>query len=303
MSYLIAVDDGFPIMDCFEVLRRFSADMQTTCHLVSVVDIPHLAATYHQIPEIPYDSIIRDARAHYTNLHIQLIEQFKQAWPQVEFVSHIKEGFAAFEVLELAHQLKASTLFCGARGLGSVKKFLLGSVSSQIVAQTDIPTIVIKGQSQGNKSIDADLNAKGPRPFRLAFASDGSEAAARACDYLIKNLQSASCIKVFSSVTKNRFFQSEPLSQIRYWESVKNTIKSNLTAQTLPLKEKTSQFSIEVEESAESPAQAIEGFVQVEKIDMIAFGKTGRSAFKRVFLGSVATHLASQLPCHALVVP
>jgi nucleotide-binding universal stress UspA family protein len=184
-----------------------------------------------------------------------------------------------------------------------VKKILLGSVSSQIVSQTDIPTIVIKEQSQGNRSIDADLNAKGARTFRLALASDGSEAAARACEYLVKNLQGATCIKVFSSVTKNRFFQSEPLSQVRYWESVKATIRGNLTTQTLPLKAKTSQFSIDVEESTESPAHAIEGFVQVEKIDMIAFGKTGRSAFKRVFLGSVATHLASQLPCHALVVP
>jgi nucleotide-binding universal stress UspA family protein len=84
--------------------------------------------------------------------------------------AHLAEGRAADEILHLAEQIGAGLIVIGSRGLGTVGRIALGSVSEGIVHNADCPVLVLRG-SEGSWP-----------PARVIFGHDGSEAARAAGD-------------------------------------------------------------------------------------------------------------------------
>ena len=60
------------------------------------------------------------------------------------FKSKIIWGSPAYEIQEMAKSKKFDLIVIGARGMGSVKEFFLGSVSNAIVHKSKIPVMVVK---------------------------------------------------------------------------------------------------------------------------------------------------------------
>ena len=84
--------------------------------------------------------------------------------------AHLLEGRAADEILNLAREIGADLLIVGSRGLGTVARIALGSVSEGIVHNAECPVLVLRG---GESSWP---------PERVIFGDDGSEAARAAGD-------------------------------------------------------------------------------------------------------------------------
>jgi nucleotide-binding universal stress UspA family protein len=82
--------------------------------------------------------------------------------------SHLREGRPAEEITKLAGELGVSLVVIGSRGLGMVKRLILGSVSEGVVQLAPCPTLVVRGGE-----------AAWP-PSRLVVGDDGSEEAGRA---------------------------------------------------------------------------------------------------------------------------
>ena len=59
---------------------------------------------------------------------------------QVDYISGKKPGPA---IVEFAEQIKADMCIMGTRGLGAIKKFMLGSVSSYVLQNSAVPVSVI----------------------------------------------------------------------------------------------------------------------------------------------------------------
>ena len=60
------------------------------------------------------------------------------------FKSKIIWGSPTCEIQEMANSKKFDLIVLGARGMGSVKEFFLGSVSNAIVHKSKIPVMVVK---------------------------------------------------------------------------------------------------------------------------------------------------------------
>ncbi len=60
------------------------------------------------------------------------------------FKSKIIWGNPTCEIHEMAKSKKFDLIVIGARGMGSVKEFFLGSVSNAIVHKSKIPVMVVK---------------------------------------------------------------------------------------------------------------------------------------------------------------
>jgi nucleotide-binding universal stress UspA family protein len=58
--------------------------------------------------------------------------------------NNIRWGDAAIKILEEAKEWKADTIFVGARGIGRIKRFLLGSVSSAVAAKAKCSVEIIR---------------------------------------------------------------------------------------------------------------------------------------------------------------
>jgi nucleotide-binding universal stress UspA family protein len=64
--------------------------------------------------------------------------------------SHLRMGQVALEIVALAEELQADLIVMGSRGLGGVRRALMGSVSDSVVRHAHCPVLVVrpeKGQA------------------------------------------------------------------------------------------------------------------------------------------------------------
>ncbi len=295
MSLMIAIDDGFPLASCSRLLQHFDLSGQET-NLVSVVDVSHIAATYHQIPEIPYATIIDDAKEHYNQLHKSISHELKKQWPNIKITSHTREGFVAHELAEFSQKLGCDALICGARGLKGLKKWFLGSVSSQLVNQISIPTFILKHPA--DKKVEP--SSKG---FKILLASDASGPSRRSVDFVIKHIRQAESIAVVSVLQHKKFFQHNAPDNIRDWTVLKDAVENDVREQAQKMRGNSAMVSSHMLDGEASPAALIFDQCAKAATDLLVFGKTGMSAIEKVLVGSVATQLANHADCHILIVP
>lgn len=115
-----------------------------------------LPETYWQADEEAHRALLRS--------EVARIEQAGGAVAE----AHLRAGDPAAEVVGLADELGASLLVVGSRGLGTVKRLVMGSVSEGIVHQASCPVLVMRG---GDRAWP---------PARIVMGEDGSPEAERA---------------------------------------------------------------------------------------------------------------------------
>jgi nucleotide-binding universal stress UspA family protein len=130
----------------------------------------HVVHAWHTVPTARLRAFMR---AELKRLGQELLEKgVKQAQEAGGRVAeaHLVEGRAADEILHLAGEIGAGLIVIGSRGLGTVGRIALGSVSEGIVHHADCPVLVLRG-GEGAWP-----------PERVVFGDDGSEAARAAGD-------------------------------------------------------------------------------------------------------------------------
>ena len=78
---------------------------------------------------------------------------------------HLRKGNPAQEITDLAEEIGAGMVVVGSRGLGALKRLVLGSVSKDVVRAASRPVLVVRGEWP---------------PSRIVVGDDLSEAAGRA---------------------------------------------------------------------------------------------------------------------------
>jgi len=86
--------------------------------------------------------------------------------------AHLLEGRPADAILDLAERIDADLIVVGSRGLGSVKRLLVGSVSLDVVHDADRPVLVVRGRSwpPARVVIGEDLSEEARSAARLGTA-------------------------------------------------------------------------------------------------------------------------------------
>ena len=84
---------------------------------------------------------------------------------------HVRVGRPAEEIVGLAEEIKAGLIVVGSRGLGGIRRALVGSVSDSVVRHAHCPVLVVRGEESGGPVL---LSKK------MLLATDGSEDAALA---------------------------------------------------------------------------------------------------------------------------
>jgi nucleotide-binding universal stress UspA family protein len=62
--------------------------------------------------------------------------------------THLRMGKAAAEIVELAEELGARLVVVGSRGLGGIRKALMGSVSDSVVRHAHCPVLVVRREEE-----------------------------------------------------------------------------------------------------------------------------------------------------------
>jgi nucleotide-binding universal stress UspA family protein len=82
--------------------------------------------------------------------------------------AHLREGKPEAEIIALAEEIGTGLIVVGSRGLGGIRRAMLGSVSESVVRHAHCPVMVVRARGNGQGA---------PSSQRILLATEGSEEA------------------------------------------------------------------------------------------------------------------------------
>ena len=206
-----------------------------------------------------------------------------------------RRGQAANEIVSAAEELGADVIAMGSRGLGGVKRFVLGSVSEQVMTYAPCSVLIARQPDhQGGPASDS--------PLRILLAYDGSPVAQAAVEQLASlALDAKTQIVAMTVLTLMTYYRMDVLQTTSpSWQAEKQAAQDDLERVAQRLKSLTPNVETQLHESGDA-SQSILDAAQAAGADLIVMGHKGRSGIGRLLLGSVASRVAQHAPCSVWV--
>jgi nucleotide-binding universal stress UspA family protein len=208
--------------------------------------------------------------------------------------AHLREGRTSDEVIALSEELGVGLLVVGSRGMGTVKRILIGSHSEEIVHHAHVPVLVVR---RGD--------AAWP-PERVVVGEDFSDDARRAGEFAasIAGLYDASMVLIYAHPDLPEVPPGEARdAAARELGDIRSRDEERLEGRAAELKELLGKRP-EVRVSDDYPAAVIlEATHEGEKPPLVAVGSRGLAGIMRTRLGSVSTKVVTAASGPVLVVP
>lgn len=183
---------------------------------------------------------------------------------------HLVKGLAPGEISDLAANLGAQLIVTGGRGLGLVKRLVLGSVSQGVARAAHIPVLVVPGRHE----------AWPPERIVVGFDASGASRSAAEMACAVTRATGAQLI-IATVVTTARLGSMMPGVAAAEAEELLLGIASQLRE----------QFAIPVGTAVlgGDPAHALLSLAAGSPPAMLAVGSRGEGVFRRLAFGSVST--------------
>lgn len=172
----------------------------------------------------------------------------------------------------------------GSKGLDALDRFMLGSVSTNLVHHATCPVLVVKGEAAPIR--------------RIALATDGSQASARTLAFVLNRFQPDRLtrtdgqapihVDVIHVMPLAKYPALKKAGENAFQQSVRKLVKAGFTAEPICRSGK--------------PAEEIIKLASRQRADLIVMGAKGLGAIARFLLGSVSTRVVQHAHCTVLVV-
>jgi nucleotide-binding universal stress UspA family protein len=215
----------------------------------------------------------------------------------------LAEGLAAPEILEALDRHRVELAVMGTRGLSGVKRFLLGSVSEQVLTHAPCSVLVVRGQPRR-----VDTHHAGGMQVLVAF--DGSSHASAAVDLLAKlGLPRSAVVTLLHVVETHDYVTSRLMetgrSDLR--RLAEEAIEARKQAGSRMLEKaqrvlKRRSLTVDTLVAEGHAAEAILKTAERIRADLVVMGSRGLTGMKRLLLGGVSHRVARHAPCSVLVV-
>lgn len=175
-------------------------------------------------------------------------------------------------------------LVVGSKGLDALDRFMLGSVSTNLIHHATCPVLVVKGEVTPLR--------------RITLATDGSSASAKALEFVLTKFQPDSStgkgrripiqVTVIHVMPFIKYPELKKAGRRLVEQSVRKLIKAGFTAEAVCQLGK--------------PDEEIMKVASKHHADLIVMGAKGLGAIARFLLGSVSTRVVQHSSCSVLVV-
>ena len=207
--------------------------------------------------------------------------------------SHLRVGRPDAEILALAEEINAGLIVMGSRGVGGVRRALVGSVSDSVVRHAHCPVLMVRGEPVSS-------------PTQVLLATDGSQdaelAATTAID-LSKRLD-AELHTVYvepmperHSSRSMRFPVDLPAEVV---ESVEQEAKIKLEEQLQKIKQ-AGEVAHAHPRVGVPPAEIV-ALAEEIGAGLIVMGSRGLGGIRRTLIGSISDSVVRHAHCPVLVV-
>jgi nucleotide-binding universal stress UspA family protein len=140
---LVGIDQSEGSNRTLEYAVRLSKLSGAKVYLVYVVEIPAAARSFVGVSDLE-KYLEEEAHKLLDRLVTGVAKKFNLG-ENIEIVERIiKKGHPSKTILDLSKSIGVDLIVIGSRGLGSVKEFLLGSVSHAVARHASIPVLIVK---------------------------------------------------------------------------------------------------------------------------------------------------------------
>jgi nucleotide-binding universal stress UspA family protein len=195
------------------------------------------------------------------------------------------DGHPADELLKAIDRQKPDLVVVGARGLGAVRRVLLGSVSERLVKHAPC-SVLVAHPPQGRTAVKS-----------IVLSYDGSPAAAGALNRLASLPLGQREVHLVSVVETVHVYGTEMLLEGSGGiEGERANHQARLQQAATKLAGGVAKVTSEVHSSADVAADIL-GTAEKWGAELIVLGSRGKSAWERFLLGSTTLRVLHQAPC------
>ena len=135
---LVAFDGSENSTKALDLVLGLASELRDDLIVVTAVDISHLYGEGVVVPQESMDSAY--AKAHEILDHAKSKAEEKG----VGCTTEVLEGEPSHSIMDYAARSGVGLIVTGSRGLSAAKRIFLGSVSTRIVQESNIPVMVVK---------------------------------------------------------------------------------------------------------------------------------------------------------------
>lgn len=284
MRILVATDGSSGATDAVEWLAHFPLPPDATVDVVSAIPGPIFD---ERVLPTPWSELRAETERTLEDARRRLAKR----WPSTTI--QVLYGDARDALVETARRSAIDLIVMGARGLGAVAAFLLGSVSLDVARRAPCSVLVCRGPARPLRAVTIGLDGSGYAMDALSFFS---------------------ALPLPASLTAHLVGVVEP---VRYPVSAPEMLSSALiTAVQLEEDRRRQVLAAAVGDAAEalgtrmnvtrdmrlgSPADALVREATRTASDLIVVGSRGRGTMKRIMLGSVSESVLRHAVCPVLI--
>jgi nucleotide-binding universal stress UspA family protein len=279
---IVAADGSPPSLAAISWAARTAAVHKVPLKVVHIV-APQVMSAWPEPLTMPELAEWQTTRGH--EILQQAVELAGNAAPDLGTVSVESEMYTGPVVSTLIDLTKDASLFVvGCRGLGTVGRALLGSVSSALLHHARCPVAVIHGEEPETGApvvVGIDGSPVSERAVAIAF----DEASRRGVDLIAVHAWSDASVLDFPG------FDYAPLQQ---------AAREVLAERLAGWQERYPDVHVERVVAFDRPAPQL--LVQAERAQLVVVGSHGRGGFAGMLLGSVSSALVNRAKVPVLVV-
>jgi len=288
MRILLATDGSKDARVATAYLKELRLPAATTVRIIVAVTLPGFALDEPPMRELKR-SVFEQARG--------LADEARAALAPCDLAveTDVVVGDPRAEILRAADEWRADLIVLGARGLGRIKRWLLGSVSLAVARHASCPVLVVKG-----------------RPRKLGsvlVAMDGSDDSFQAVRFLqALALLRRTKLRLLSVVERLPYPTTAPgvirgqlLKMLKELEAERRgELDKVLERACAQLDDKLTRVTRSTPTG--NPADEIVSAAADYDTDLVVVGARGRGGMSRLLLGSVSEKVLRDAPCPVLIV-
>lgn len=260
-------------------------------HLIHVMHVPlYMDSSVERIRIVGEVEV--DLRHEAREFLMQQIEQIRAAGGSVAR-SYLKVGKSDKQIVTQAEEIGAGLIVIGSRGLGGVRRALMGSISDSVVRHAHCPVLVVrKVQREEMESVF---------PTRILIATDGSEEAELA---------------LWTAVDLANSTNSELQVATAGWPDIPEYVELLEEAYQRLEREAKQTLDEQVKKIGQAGGVAAKAHLRMERLPgqeithladevdagLIVMGSRGLGGMRRLLLGSVSDSVVRHSHCPVLIV-
>ncbi len=253
----------------------------------------HVVHVWHDVPG-PYRRafVKRELRRQGQEILDQQVQNIESIGGTVA-QAHLRAGRTSDEVIELSEELGVGLLVVGSRGMGTVRRILIGSHSEEIVHHAHVPELVVR---RGHSAWP---------PSRVVIGEDFSDHAKKAGELAanIAGLYGSQVTLLYAHPDLPEVPPGEARdAAVQELGGIRERDEERLERRADELKEMAGSRP-EVRVSDDYPASVILQATQETPPPLVAVGSRGLAGLTRTRLGSVSTKVVTASPGPVLVCP